>query len=222
MHPASYNKETPIEFLGELHDHLDGDKVTIIWDGLASHRSRAMKAFIASQRSWLVVERLPGYAHDLNPVVMIWGNLKASELASLCPDTMPPISRLSSRTVECVTPAASRRTITERRRCRSMPTYCRSTGVLFRRGWVGWETSSVTTLDPSRRGEAPTFRATIDHSDRWRPCAPHWRRSRESGESLLHHINARANAWPWRQVRFVGNRTKTSTCLVAVELYVSH
>jgi putative transposase len=88
MRPGSYNEETLIEFLDELHDHLDGDKVTIIWDGLPSHRSRAMKAFIASQRSWLVVERLPGYAHDLNPVEMIWGNLKASELANLCPDTI--------------------------------------------------------------------------------------------------------------------------------------
>jgi hypothetical protein len=102
----------------------------------------------------------------------------------------PAISRLSSRTVECVTPAASRRTITERRPCRSMPTYCRSTGVPLRRGWVGWETPSVATLDPSRRSETPTFRATIDHSGGWRPCAPYWRPSRESGESLLHHINA--------------------------------
>jgi putative transposase len=88
MRPGSYNEETLIEFVGELHNHLDGDKVTIIWDGLPSHRSRAMKAFIASQRSWPVVERLPGYAHDLNPVEMIWGNLKASELANLCPDTI--------------------------------------------------------------------------------------------------------------------------------------
>ena len=88
MRPGSYNEETLIEFLGELHNHLGGDKVTIIWDDLPSHRNRAMKAFIASQRSWLVVERLPGYAHDLNPVEMIWGNLKASELANLCPDTI--------------------------------------------------------------------------------------------------------------------------------------
>ena len=88
MGPGSYNEDSLIEFLIELRAHLNGDKVTIIWDGLPSHRSRAMKAFIASQRSWLVVERLPGYGHDLNPVEMIWGNLKSSELANLCPDTI--------------------------------------------------------------------------------------------------------------------------------------
>jgi putative transposase len=47
-----------------------------------------MKAWITSQRDWLVVEPLPGYGHDLNPVELIWGNLKPSELANLCPDTI--------------------------------------------------------------------------------------------------------------------------------------
>jgi transposase len=88
MGPGSYDEKSLIEFLLELRGHLNGDKVTIIWDGLPSHRSKAMKAFVASQRSWLVVEQLPGYAHDLNPVEMIWGNLKSSELANLCPDTI--------------------------------------------------------------------------------------------------------------------------------------
>jgi hypothetical protein len=32
--------------------------------------------------------RLPGYAHDLNPVEMVWGNVKAVELANLCADTI--------------------------------------------------------------------------------------------------------------------------------------
>ena len=47
-----------------------------------------MKAWIATQRHWLLVERLPGYAHDLNPIEMVWGNVKAVELANLCPDTI--------------------------------------------------------------------------------------------------------------------------------------
>jgi len=62
--------------------------VTLIWDGLPSHHSKRMREWLATQRSWLVTERLPGYAHDLNPCEPIWGNLKASELANLCPDTI--------------------------------------------------------------------------------------------------------------------------------------
>ena len=88
MQPGAYNDESLMEFLIELHRHLDGDKVTLIWDGLPSHRSRAMQAFLKKQRRWLVVERLPAYAPDLNPVEQIWGNLKSSELANLCLDTI--------------------------------------------------------------------------------------------------------------------------------------
>jgi len=88
MQPGSYNDESIMEFLSELHRHLGGDKVTLIWDGLPSHRSRAMQAFLRKQRRWLVVERLPGYAPDLNPVEQVWGNLKGGELANLCLDTI--------------------------------------------------------------------------------------------------------------------------------------
>jgi transposase len=88
MRPGAYTDVTIIEFLEDLHHHLGDDKVTVIWDGLPSHRSKVMKAWIATQRHWLVVEQLPGYAHELNPVELIWGNLKASELANLCPDTI--------------------------------------------------------------------------------------------------------------------------------------
>jgi putative transposase len=88
MQPGSYNDHSIMEFLIELHHHLDGDRVTLIWDGLPSHRSRPMQAFIKSQRHWLVVERLPPYAYDLNPVEQVWGNLKGTELANLCPDTI--------------------------------------------------------------------------------------------------------------------------------------
>jgi hypothetical protein len=36
----------------------------------------------------LVVEYLPGYAHDLDPVEGLWANLKSVELANLCRDTI--------------------------------------------------------------------------------------------------------------------------------------
>jgi transposase len=88
MRPGAYNKYSLIEFLADLHQHLGADKLTLIWDGLPSHRCTVMQDWIAAQRSWLVVERLPRYAHDLNPVEPIWGNLKSGELANLCPDTI--------------------------------------------------------------------------------------------------------------------------------------
>jgi hypothetical protein len=76
---GAYDTASLIEFLAALHEHFR-EKVTVIWDGLPSHRSRAMKTWIRSQRSWLVVKQLPGYAHDLNPIEQVWGNVKAVEL----------------------------------------------------------------------------------------------------------------------------------------------
>jgi len=96
MRPGAYNDDSLIEFLAELHHLLDGRKLTLIWDGLPSHRSKKMTAWIAEQRSWLQVERLPGYAHELNPVEGVWGNLKASELANLCPDTVEQIEQAAA------------------------------------------------------------------------------------------------------------------------------
>lgn len=88
IHPGTYDTEALVEFLGALHRHLGGDKVTLIWDGLPAHKSRAMRTYLQSQGHWLVVESLPPYGYDLNPVEQVWGNLKATELANLCPDTI--------------------------------------------------------------------------------------------------------------------------------------
>jgi transposase len=84
------NTESLIEFLTDLHEHFAGTNVTLIWDGLSAHKSKRMKAWLAEpeQRRWLVTEMLPGYAHDLNPIEMVWGNIKQVNLANLCPDTI--------------------------------------------------------------------------------------------------------------------------------------
>jgi putative transposase len=97
---GTYNTESLIEFLEEFHTHFEGELVTLIWDGLPAHKSGAMVAWIALQRSWLVVERLPGYAPDLNPVELVWGNVKTVELANLCPDTIDEVEMAADAALE--------------------------------------------------------------------------------------------------------------------------
>lgn len=43
-----------------------------------------MSEFLAKQRHWLEVRRLPAYAPELNPVEGLWANLKGRELANRC------------------------------------------------------------------------------------------------------------------------------------------
>ena len=55
--------------------HLPG-KLLVVWDGLPAHRARLVSEFIRAQRGRLAIERLPGYAPELNPAEYIWGYWK--------------------------------------------------------------------------------------------------------------------------------------------------
>jgi len=56
---GAYDTDSLIEFLTELHAHVDADPVTLGWDGLPSHRSKAMTPWLANQRSWLTSNTSP-------------------------------------------------------------------------------------------------------------------------------------------------------------------
>ena len=66
--------------LDAAHQQLGGS-VVLVWDGLNTHTSRAMRELIAA-RTWLTVFQLPAYAPELNPVEPVWPDLKRS-LANL-------------------------------------------------------------------------------------------------------------------------------------------
>ncbi|HEX6175615.1 MAG TPA: transposase [Candidatus Binatia bacterium] len=59
-------------------------KLLVIWDGSQPHRSRLVKDF--------VLEYLPAYAPELNPVEYIWGYWKHHELPNFCPKTFSDLS----------------------------------------------------------------------------------------------------------------------------------
>jgi transposase len=85
-----------IDFLGHLLRHLPG-RLLVVWDGLPAHRGRAVKEFIAAQRGRLVVEQLPAYAPELNPVEYIWGYWKHHELPNFCPQDFAQLSHHARR-----------------------------------------------------------------------------------------------------------------------------
>jgi DDE superfamily endonuclease len=103
---GNYDTDTLIEVLVQLRRYLGGEKATLLWDGLPAHRSRAMRAWLNTQRHWLVVERLPAYAPELNPTEGLWSSLKAIELANLTSPTLAEVIQQAHRGVErvCRTP----------------------------------------------------------------------------------------------------------------------
>ena len=99
---GNYDTDTLIEVLQELRRFLGGEKATLLWDGLPSHRSRAMRAWLATQRHWLVVERLPAYAPELNPTEGLWSSLKAVELANLTAPALAEVIAQAHKGIERV------------------------------------------------------------------------------------------------------------------------
>jgi DDE superfamily endonuclease len=98
--PDAYDTDSLIGALGELRRLLGGQKATLLWDGLPAHRSQAMRAWLGRQRHWLVVEPLPGYAPERNPVEALWANLKGVELANLAGGTLEEVTAAAERGIQ--------------------------------------------------------------------------------------------------------------------------
>jgi putative transposase len=64
------------QLLDAAHQQLAGPLV-VVWDNLNAHVSAAMTELIAA-REWLTIYQLPPYAHEINPVELVWSHLKRS------------------------------------------------------------------------------------------------------------------------------------------------
>ena len=80
----NYDSAAVVGFLRVLLRKIPG-KLFVIWDGSPIHKGQPIKDFLkrgAAKR--LQLERLPGYAPDLNPDEGIWSYLKRVELGNVC------------------------------------------------------------------------------------------------------------------------------------------
>jgi len=80
----AYRAEDVVAFLRLLLRKIPG-KLLVIWDGASIHRAKIIKEFLAAGAARrLHLERLPGYAPDLNPQEGVWNLLKRRGLKNLC------------------------------------------------------------------------------------------------------------------------------------------
>ena len=100
LQQPSYNTDTLIAVLDQLAAFYAGQRVVLIWDGLSSHWSTRMRAFLDSQHDWLTVERLPAYAPELNPVEYLWANLKDLELANRPTTTLAEVADATEQGIQ--------------------------------------------------------------------------------------------------------------------------
>ena len=81
---TSYKGSDVVRFLQLLLRKIPGN-LLVIWDGAPIHRCQAVKDFLAQGGAKRIhLERLPGYAPELNPQEGVWNLLKRRELKNLC------------------------------------------------------------------------------------------------------------------------------------------
>jgi len=80
LHQGAIRGRQAADFLGQLLRQIRRP-LLVIWDGLAVHRSKKVKAFLERHPGEAHLAQLPGYAPELNPVEDLWGHLKQHGLA---------------------------------------------------------------------------------------------------------------------------------------------
>lgn len=75
-----------LQFLQALRRHLPHG-FTLIWDRHRPHRATCVATWLGQHRR-IVVEWLPAYAPDLNPVEPVWSHTKYADLANFAPDNL--------------------------------------------------------------------------------------------------------------------------------------
>ncbi len=96
----AYTAEDVVRFLRLLLRRIEGS-LLVICDGAPIHRAKVIKDFLkrgAAKR--LHLERLPGYAPELNPQEGVWNLLKRRELKNLCCRDVPQVAQELRRAKE--------------------------------------------------------------------------------------------------------------------------
>lgn len=74
----AFTSEDIVWFLSKLCFRYRKRDLIVIWDGAAIHRSEVVKTFLKERPGRVHLERLPAYSPDLNPVELVWSQLKRS------------------------------------------------------------------------------------------------------------------------------------------------
>lgn len=81
---GSIRKEDTLNTLKHLARHIKGT-IALLWDGLAQHRSKIVKEYLKKHKDrFVVVERFPAYAPELNPQEYLWASSKTRDMANFC------------------------------------------------------------------------------------------------------------------------------------------
>ena len=90
---GSVRKEDTLNTLKHLLRHVKG-RIALFWDGLAQHGARVVREYLALHRDrFVMVERFPAYAPELNPQEYLWSSSKTKDMANYTPEKPDDLAR---------------------------------------------------------------------------------------------------------------------------------
>lgn len=72
----AYNGEGVVGFLEYLCRKYRRKNLIVVWDGASIHNCREVKDFLTQKKGRVHLVALPGYSPELNPVELLWSQLK--------------------------------------------------------------------------------------------------------------------------------------------------
>jgi len=98
LYPGAVKSPQVVEFVAALVRQIHAP-LLIVWDRLAAHRSGVVRDYLAGLGGQVIVEYLPSYAPELNPVEYIWSYWKQHELPNVCPKDYWQLGETARRTL---------------------------------------------------------------------------------------------------------------------------
>ena len=97
---GAVRKEDTVRALKHLVRHIKGP-IALLWDGLAQHRAKIVRKFLELRKDrFIIVERFPAYAPELNPQEYVWAASKTKDMANFCPEEADDLSRHAKKSIK--------------------------------------------------------------------------------------------------------------------------
>jgi transposase len=95
----AYNSASVARFLRRLLRQIKG-RLLLFWDGSNIHGGPPLRELLAGpEGARIQTVRFPGYAPELNPAELVWGQLKHVEMKNVCCDTLAELRATIERAV---------------------------------------------------------------------------------------------------------------------------
>lgn len=84
---GSIKKEDTLKTLKYLARQVKGP-LALLWDSLAQHKAKIVREYLHKHKNrFVIVERFPSYAPELNPQEYLWSASKTKDMGNFCGNT---------------------------------------------------------------------------------------------------------------------------------------